>query len=203
MKRENSKQFERLVTGIDKILKAKSHVIVAVSGFGGSGKTTVAEKIKNHFPDSTCIQLDNFLINRGRGEGWAGGYDWQRFEQVLTDVQAGKDLHYKFYDWHKDALSDGYIDQKLPSLVIVEGVRILQPDLRAYYDLSIWIDVDLDTATKRGQARDRQNWQDKSDRHGLEAHLNTWHKTWAAKDKEFYEKFHPDQLADVIYNPGS
>lgn len=194
--------FEQLVEKIEGLLASKNGVVVAISGFGGSGKTTLAKKLKRKFPDSNLIQIDNFLINRGQGEGWSGGYDWQRFARVLADVKAGKDLHYKFYDWHKDALSDGFIDEKLQKLVIVEGSRVLQPGLMQYYDLSVWIDVDLDEATSRGKKRDEQNWEDKSDSAELNAHLDTWHKVWAPKDKEYFEKFHPDKLADFVYeNP--
>lgn len=200
---EDTKEFSALIKKIDGLLNAKPHVIVAVSGFGGSGKTTLAEKIKNHFPSSTWVQLDNFLIDHGQGDGWAGGYDWDRFEKVLRGIKDGKDLHYQAYDWHKDALTDWYIDEELPQLIIVEGVRILQPKLISYFDISLWIECDINTATARGIARDRQNWKDKSDQEGLEAHLQTWSKVWVPKEKEFYKEFRPDQLANYTYNPDS
>lgn len=192
--------FEDLAGKIQELLESRERVVVAVCGFGGSGKTTLAEKLKLKFSESNLIQIDNFLINRGQGEGWRGGYDWNRFEAVLKDVRDGKDLHYKFYDWHKDDLSDGFIDEKLQKIVIVEGSRILQSKIMEYYDLSIWIDIDLIEATGRGKQRDERNWEDKTDQAGLRAHLDTWHSTWAPKDKEYYEKFHPDKIADFVYN---
>src|SRR4051812_33407348 len=110
-------------------MTTRQPMVIAVSGFGGSGKTTLAERLKACFSDSTLLQLDNFLINRGEGEGWQGGYDWARFEQVLQNIHAGKDLHYQWYNWERDE-TKGWIDQPLPSLVIVEGVRILQPNFK-------------------------------------------------------------------------
>ncbi|MGZ6004783.1 MAG: uridine kinase family protein [Candidatus Saccharimonadales bacterium] len=190
--------LEDVIDKIKEHLIKQQHVVVAVSGFGGSGKTTMAEKIMNSFDSSTWVQLDNFLINHGQGEGWAGGYDWERFESVLKNIKIGNDLHYQWYDWHKDDLSEGWIDEKLPQVIVVEGCRILQPQLMQYYDLSVWIDVDLETATKRGIARDRKSWQNKSDQQGLEEHLSNWPNVWVPKDKEYADKFHPEKLTDFV-----
>lgn len=91
--------FEEIIQKVQALLATKKPAAIAVSGFGGSGKTTLAERLKQHFENSTLLQLDNFLIDRGEGDGWQGGYDWRRFERVLKDVQAGKDLHYRWATW--------------------------------------------------------------------------------------------------------
>lgn len=188
--------YDQLAAKLSDALGSSKHLVLAISGFGGSGKTTLAKKLKYQFPASTLIQLDNFLVNRGQGAGWAGGYDWSRLENLLKNVKNGNNLHYRAYDWKKDSLTEEYIDEKLPSLIIVEGVRLLQPKLLPYFDLTVWIDVDIDTASQRGIRRDEQNWEDKADKHGLAAHLNSWHTTWRPKDEEYFEKFRPDKIAD-------
>lgn len=188
--------FNDLVAKVQSLLGIKRPIVVAVSGFGGSGKTTLAERLKGQFPDSTLLQLDNFLINRGEGEGWRGGYNWGRFEDVLKDIQACKDLRYQWYNWEKDETKD-WIDQPLPALVIVEGVRILQPELKQYYDLTVWVDRSLEDATKQGKARDRANKP--SDTYDTEAHIRKWDEVWVPKEQEFVGLFHPEESADVRY----
>ncbi len=189
--------FEILAERIQKLLATKRPLIVAVSGFGGSGKTTLAEDLRKHFSDSTLLQLDNFLVNRGGGDGWRGGYDWTRFEQVLKDIESGKDLHYQWYNWEKNETKD-WIDQPLPALVIVEGVRIMQPSLTHYFDLTVWIDKSLADATEQGKQRDRDNKPDEG--FDIEAHIRKWDEVWSPKEKEFAALFDPAQHADILYS---
>lgn len=189
--------FEELGQKVQDLLDKKRPVVIAVSGFGGSGKTTLAEKLNARFKDSTKLQLDNFLINHGEGAGWQGGYDWERFEQVLKDIKTGKDLHYQWYNWEKNETRD-WINQPLPALVIVEGVRLFQPELMKYFDLSIWVDVSIDIATEYGKARDRRNKSNESPE-VIKAHLAKWDAVWIPKEKEFVGLFKPRENADVKF----
>jgi uridine kinase len=188
--------FDDLVNEVRQATAAKQRTVVAVSGFGGSGKSTLAEKLKVHFPDSALLQLDNFLVNHGEGKGWQGGYDWGRFEQVLKDIQAGKDLHYQWYNWEKNQTKD-WIDQPLPKLIIVEGVRIFQPNFRQYFDLEIWIDRTLEDSTSQGKRRDRANKP--SDTFDIESHIEKWDDVWVPKEIEFNTLFKPSASADILF----
>lgn len=188
--------FDDLVNKVEQIVATQQRTVIAISGFGGSGKSTLAEKLKAHFSNSTLLQLDNFLINHGEGMGWRGGYDWSRFEQVLKDIQAGKDLHYQWYNWEKNETKD-WINQPLPRLVIVEGVRIFQPNFRQYFDLEIWIDRTLEESTTQGKNRDRANGP--SDTFDVEAHIQKWDDVWVPKEKEFDALFNPSATADILF----
>lgn len=185
--------LEDLRQRVEQLLEKKDHIVVGISGFGGSGKTYLAELLKNSFSgSSTWVQLDNFLVDHGQGKGWAGGYDWNRFESVLRDIAAGKDLHYQAYDWDKNALTDWYIDEKLPRVIVVEGVRLFHPRISRYFDLKVWVDRSLENATDSGKQRDRANGAD-------DVHIKLWDDVWTPKEKEFIEEFNPRAQADYLY----
>jgi len=189
--------FDQLTEKIQNILDLSERtVIVAISGFGGSGKTTLTNELVKYFPGSEPLNLDNFIVNHAQGEGLMGGYDWERFESVLQGVKAGKDLHYQFYDWELDK-NTGWIDSPLPKLLVVEGIRLLQPDLMHYFDLSIWIDKSSEEATIQGKARDRQNKNPED--FDIEAHIALWDSEWAPKDQEYARLYNPKDIAQVLY----
>ncbi len=194
---ENS--IKQIVEKVRELEKVEDCIVIAISGFGGSGKTTFSKKLANQLPEAIVINVDDFVENRGQGDGWSGGFDWDRLEKVLKDIKSGKESHYQRYDWKADALSPEWIDIKANSTVILDGVRIFQPRFMPYFDLSIWMNTDLETSTLRGIERDRLKWGN-IDPEGLEKHLENWHTTWKPKETEFLNLFHPDELATIKIN---
>jgi hypothetical protein len=100
--------------------------------------------------------LDESLLGRHRAGGPSDAHPPTREELIehtlrrpsravslrvwKSYVRAERRLRYQPSDF------DGHprgpaIDEKLPSVVIVEGVRLLQADLADYFDLQVWIDV--------------------------------------------------------------
>ncbi|HUD07530.1 MAG TPA: hypothetical protein VMQ52_00400 [Candidatus Saccharimonadales bacterium] len=191
--------FNDLVNEIDQKKPTNGSVVVAISGFGGSGKTTLTKKLVEHYSliDGQVIHLDNFIIDHAEGDGILGGYDWERFESVLQDVRDGKRLYYQVYDWPNDKLTDWYIDEPLPPIVIVEGIRLLQPNLLPYFDVCVWIDCPIDVSAQRGKKRDSEGKKDPN--FDLATHLKKWDDVWIPKDKKYSSEFNPKKLATFIY----
>jgi uridine kinase len=190
--------LDGLLQRVEGLLRAKDRAVIAVSGFGGSGKTTLAQTIAGVFTEAVVLPLDHFLVNRGRGPGWQGGFDWRRLELVLREVGRGGWIRYQQYQWEPDALG-GWVEHPPPRLTIVEGVRLLQPSLLRYFDLSVWIACPPALATERGKARDRLDLAGESAA-TIDRHLARWDADWTPKDVEFERLFHPQQLADVVYD---
>jgi len=183
--------YNELVTRIEQLLKAKQHPIVAISGFGGSGKSSLTNKLASHFniKDSQVIKIDHLYGPNPNGPDIFDQSDWVLLEKILKDVQAGKKLQYQGKGFTGEAI---HVDEPLPPLVLVEGIRLLQAKFMTYYDLSIWIDCPQDIAIQRAKARDRLQGES-------EENINRWDTDWGPKDKLYFERYRPDKLSSLIY----
>ena len=82
-------------------------------------------------------------------------------------------------------------------VMIVDAIGLFHPEASDALDLTVWCDVDLDTATRRGIQRDTSLGR---------AHLSLWHDVWVPNERYFVERFEPRARADVLFAdawPGS
>ena len=77
---------------------------------------------------------------------------------------------------------------------MVEGIGLIHPEIVSFFDLTVWIDCPLEVASERGRRRDNES-------HNVD-HDALWRDLWTPNDHDYFEKFRPDQQADVIYLSG-
>jgi uridine kinase len=185
--------MQHILTAIKKLEQPKNRpLIIAISGYGGSGKSTLAAKLKEQLGNTEVIAADDFIISRckDRTADWSS-YDRPRLQsQVLEPALSGEPIRYQSYDWKNDKLGEWRTALRT-SYLIAEGLSILHPDLRKYYDLKIWVDCPLDIATQRGIKRD-QAWGNDHD--------DPWLNIWMPNERDFMAKYRPDLAADIKFN---
>ncbi len=86
-------------------------------------------------------------------QGYERYLDHTRLEhQLLGPLQAGRSARFQRYDWSGNTLGD-WVAVAPAGLVIVEGVYVLRPRLRRYWDLAIYVDTPRELRQRRLYAR--------------------------------------------------
>jgi uridine kinase len=153
----------------------KKHFLVGVDGVDGSGKTTFAHNLINHItteiPEvfACVVSIDNFHQQREfryrQGRDSPRGYFEDSFdyeslkELVLIPLEEAGGLacqiFLKVHDLETDVKQAGEpISIPAASIVIVEGVFLHRPELREFFDFSIFLDVPFEESVRRMSERD-------------------------------------------------
>ncbi|BEL05106.1 4-amino-4-deoxychorismate synthase [Actinoplanes sichuanensis] len=123
--------------------------VVAIDGRGGSGKTTLADRLVAAVPDSAVVHTDDIA--------WHHAYfDWggQLADHVLKPLHRGAPVDHRPAAW---------IDRRRPGSIIVpagldfvwvEGTGVLRDELSPWLDASIYLQGDLDDQDRLLLARD-------------------------------------------------
>ncbi|MBW4061040.1 hypothetical protein HJC99_00500 [Candidatus Saccharibacteria bacterium] len=160
-------------------------VLIAIEGFGGSGKSTFAGQLTEALGDAAVIGIDDFIVKEKMDEpAWEGSFDLMRLkDEVLIPASRGQTIRYHKLLWATNNLSEA-INVPFASYLIVEGISSYHPDIADYYDYKIWIGTPIEVAKARGQARDAGNENE-----------SKW-DVWAQSDLDYQHKYHPEQAAD-------
>jgi uridine kinase len=165
--------------------------LVCIDGLGGAGKSTLAEALARDRRDVTVVHGDDFYQPEPPDwpswtpqQGYERYFDHDRLEdEVLRPLRSGRRASFQRYDWSANALGD-WIDVVPDGHVIVEGVFMLRPRLRPYWDLAIYVDAARDLRHRRMYARGENDV----------GQINRW-----AAAEDYYESVErPSDFADVI-----
>jgi biotin carboxylase/uridine kinase len=147
---------------------------VGIDGFTASGKTSfgheLAERISRLGRPVLRASLDDFkkpwrdrhLYDRESGEGYyRNAFDYHAAAAMLLEP-AGPDGTGRCALCCIDPLtqidhSTTLTTAEADAVLIVDGVFAFRPEINGYWDFRIWLDVEPETAVRRGMVRDR-NW---------------------------------------------
>lgn len=148
---------------------------VGIDGVTASGKSTFARELSGLLKDRKChvihTTLDGFHNPRARryerGRGSAEGYYYDAYnydgvvENLLKPLGPNGNHQYRtqIFDLEADRpIQVEAISAPVESVLVVDGSFALRPELRAYWDVGIFLSVAFDVAENRAAQRDAKSF---------------------------------------------
>ncbi|GAA1778371.1 AAA family ATPase [Agromyces lapidis] len=169
---------------------AERPIVVGISGYCGAGKSTLARALVARDGGIVRIRGDDFLdpvLSHRRSIDWSGVERERLADEVLRPFRAGRSSEFRPYDWSARRLGE---PRPLPSaeVLVVDLIGLFHPDTVELLDLRIWVDLDLETAARRGKARDEALGR---------RHDRLWDEVWVPNERDFAERFRPRERAHL------
>ena len=130
---------------------AATPTLISIDGVAGSGKTTLAQKIRKDLTTLEIIHMDDLY------DGWinplSGELSNRITEQILAPYIEKKSAKYKKYNW---ATEEFDVEIQVPGAkyLVLEGVGAGQSAFREFIDVAIWIECDPNVGLERVIKRD-------------------------------------------------
>jgi uridine kinase len=174
-------QDRPVLRDIVRALPANGFVLVGIDGRGGSGKTTLAERLAAEV-GGVVVHGDDFYrplpsaqrLALDAAQGYRQYFDWERLrDQVLQPLRSGGVSRHQHYDWGSGEVGGEHHEVAASGVVVVEGCYVARPELAHFYDVTVYVDTPSDVCLDRLRARRHD--------HGPEDWIGRWHAA-----EEFY-----------------
>ena len=172
-------------------------VTVALDGFSGSGKSTVARRLAREVGAASVVSGDDFyrvLDDDVRRElspedGVAMYFDWERLrDEALAPLRSGRAARYRPYDWVAGGrLEPRAVEVQPAPVVVVDGVYSARPELAAFVDLAVL--VNASRSLRAGRVAER------GDDDG-------WNVRWEAAERVYFSEVRPPESFDLVVTGG-
>lgn len=150
---ELREKMQVIQRAINRLLEKKERIIVAIDGRCGSGKSTLAAALREVYGYPVAHMDDFFLRPEQRTaerlEAPGENVDHERFlAEVLAPLAAGETATYRPFSCKTMTLCDP-VALPRTAVTVVEGSYACHPQLRDFYELRVFLDVDSETQMER------------------------------------------------------
>lgn len=162
-------------------------VLVGIDGWGCGGKTALAEGLLDRLePGVQYLSTDEFFtgFEAQTDPGPAAHLRWPALTRTVRDLADTGGAEIAGYDWEGGAILPP--EPIAGRAWLVEGLFSLHPDLRRWFDLSIWV---------QGRMADRMERVVRRDGAHMIPH---WERDWLPREAAYMTAERPWTAADVI-----
>ncbi len=138
-------RYPEVYAAMEKCLREKGKVNVAIDGNSAAGKTEMARVLASLF-DCNVFHADDFFLplekrTPERMSEVGGNMERERFQaEICEKVKEGKSFSYRPYDC--SVMRFGAPVEVQPKKInIFEGSYTMHPDLRQYYDVKVFLSI--------------------------------------------------------------
>jgi len=145
-----------------RLVQSGRPAIAALDGRCGSGKTSLAALLQEHFP-CRVVHMDDFYLPLDRRDsGWmetaGGNMDFARLlSEILLPARRGGPLVYRPYNCRAGRLSEA-VELPARALTVVEGSYSTHPSLAEQYDLKVFLTCSSQEQRRRLEAREGERF---------------------------------------------
>jgi len=179
-------------------------VIIALDGGSGSGKSTIANRLRQ-LCELTIVPLDDFYQRSIPESEWSkvtieerlmNVFEWSRVrKEVLVPLRSKQNARWCSIDFASGLNQYGTYDLgrefkevKPDSGILLDGAYSASAPLRDLIDLAILVQVPVEIRHLRIAKRERDD----------EKFLNQWHKTWDDVEQYYFEQVASPGTFDII-----
>ena len=143
----------------------KQPIIIGIAGGTGSGKTTLARKLKEAFQEDVTILCHDYYYKCNDHLPFSqrvtlnydhpNAFDTDLLIRHLQELKAGRSIQCPVYSFVEHNRTDQTVEIQPAKVIIVEGILIFQnPTLRDMFDIKIFVETDADERILRRALRD-------------------------------------------------
>ena len=185
---------------------------IAVVGGSGSGKSYLAERLKNRLGERAAhLALDDFyrdlshLPESERDEANfddPAAIDWDSLKEVLESLERGETASIPVYDFTSHTRKAETRPLEAAPLVVFEGLWLLHPEwLREKFALSVFVDCPTEERLQRRIERDvPERWpNEESVRHQFSTFVQPMHERFVEPQRQWAHRQLSSPMPDEVH----
>ena len=184
---------QSVIIEIERLQKEKEKVFVAIDGRCASGKTTLAEMLRERL-GCDVIHMDSFFLRPEqrtpeRYQMPGGNVDYERLQtEVLAPLKTGHPFCYRPFVCSTQQLGEP-VAVEGKSVVILEGSYSCHPMLWEQYDLRIFLTVDAIEQLTRLEKRDAGK-------------LQAFQNKWIPLEEAYFSFYETEKRCELVFQTG-